>query len=867
VSSGSGYSTPDMSQPGTQITYDGLGRTLTVKQPNSAMTTISYSAACNAPGLNDTSCYSETTTIDANSHQQTSFADAQGQDFYDQDWTGTGPYTSYRVIRKQYDYLGNVVNTRYGDGSHTATATYDDLNRLTAMSDPDLGSWTYSYDANGNKTASVDPRGSSGTVYTGYDGLNRVLWESNQGNGSNPYASDTYDSTANGNDGIGHLTSETFASGPSQGITGSYAYTYDARGQQTGWSMTINSTAYPFTLGYNDAGQQTSLTYPDGDTLTTSYSSQDWLAGATEKLGSSTTTLLNSIGYSGAAGAAQLMTSGSVGNSTYAWALSYDTLNRLNETKVTASGTTLFDQTRSFDAVGNVWNTLTTLQAGTDNQAFCYDEQNRLIWAGAEGTPPCQGLTEGSLTSAAYQQSYAYDVLDRLTTGPSGSGYTYGDSSHLDAVTSTGSSYTASYDAAGNMLCRAPNSSLTCSGTPTGQQIGYDALRRQISWQDATNAPSTTAAYAYDGSGERVEQQVTSGGTTTTTLYIGTCEEVSITGSQTTTTKYYKADTLFVEAVNGMLYYLVGDDLGSVAMTLTSSGSVQATQLYAPYGAVRYSNGTMPTSYGFTHQRIDPSGLLYFHARYYDAKLGQYISADTVQGPNRYGYVGGNPETTTDPTGQWYHPPVFVGGSENDPQPSVFYPNYHDYLEKNWQSDFCHVALGRGCYIDLMFEDLNYYPDDVEYEDGELLAAYFGITIVHPVERKDQKNPDYLIGISYLVGDQQFFDNDHAQSADLYTPAANTNWNAIKTTAQKKAGDGQAGIIVIDLRNIKGWDLNSLLSLQARIFSNPSKNVASSVRRIIFIGDGTIQGDFQNPRFSDYFGPEPHGSIPPVNIA
>lgn len=45
------------------------------------------------------------------------------------------------------------------------------------------------------------------------------------------------------------------------------------------------------------------------------------------------------------------------------------------------------------------------------------------------------------------------------------------------------------------------------------------------------------------------------------------------------------------------------------------------------------------------------SGLDYYNARYYDPVLGQFASADTKQGPNRYAYVAGNPETLTDPTG------------------------------------------------------------------------------------------------------------------------------------------------------------------------------------------------------------------------
>jgi len=44
---------------------------------------------------------------------------------------------------------------------------------------------------------------------------------------------------------------------------------------------------------------------------------------------------------------------------------------------------------------------------------------------------------------------------------------------------------------------------------------------------------------------------------------------------------------------------------------------------------------------------------MYYHARYYDPSMGQFISADVAQGTNRYGYVAGNPETQTDPTGNF----------------------------------------------------------------------------------------------------------------------------------------------------------------------------------------------------------------------
>ena len=86
---------------------------------------------------------------------------------------------------------------------------------------------------------------------------------------------------------------------------------------------------------------------------------------------------------------------------------------------------------------------------------------------------------------------------------------------HRHAVSSVGSgstSYSAAYDAAGDMTCRAVGSLLcTTTGSPTGQVLGYDALRRLISWQNARSLPTATAAYAYDGEGTRVWQQTTSG--------------------------------------------------------------------------------------------------------------------------------------------------------------------------------------------------------------------------------------------------------------------------------------------------------------------------------------------------------------------
>jgi RHS repeat-associated protein len=674
------YSIPDSTVAGTSNTFDGMGRSLTVKDALSETTTTSYAVACNAPGTGDAGCYSQMGTLDPLGHQSTTLTDAMGRTFYGQAYTGNSPsiYAAYATTKYAYNFVGQQVWILQPNGTATTTSTYDMAGRLIGTTNPDSGTFAssacpvvtgepalpanvsdcYTYDQDGNLLGSVDARGSAGTVYVGYDGINRPTYRSVNSSGSNPYDTYTYDSTTGGNMGVGQLTSQTFAGG---GLSGSQSYVYDARGRQTSTNLTIGSSSYPSGATFDDANRVLTQTYPDGETVTNSYGSTDsqiFLSGVATSLGG--LTLLSNATYAGPGGANGSITSANWAGTTYAYSAAFDLLGRGTDINVKKGSTIMFDQARSFDASGNVSTINTTMSTGTDNQAFCYDEQNRLIAAASVGTVPCQGFSTGTLTAANYSQSFTYDNMGRLTSGALGT-YTYGNSAHVDAVTAIGGIYTTAYDAAGNMTCRAPTSATTCAGTQTAAQLSYNNEGQMSVWQNLPSNPTASAAFLYNAQGNRVAQQTVSGGVTTTTAYMGNMEEDATTGGVTTKTTYYYANGLrFAMAVNGITSYLALDSLGSANVTLDASGNVVAQLLYAPYGAARFSSGTMPTDRGFTGQIADStSGLDYYGARYYDPIAGQFASADTmlpgngfdVWGLSRYAYVEGNPVNRLDPTG------------------------------------------------------------------------------------------------------------------------------------------------------------------------------------------------------------------------
>ena len=658
------YLAPSANADHASYEYDALGRLTEAVQPDGTAEYHAYNGF--SEGI-----------LDASGHQTIRQSDVLGRltavisydgTFTSVNWQAT-PYVTAAYSYDLLDRLTQVVITPAGGTAATTTLQYDYLGRRTQIADPDLGTWTYAYDAVGNLVRQQDARGQ--VVIFRYDALNRLTGKAYcSGNcqpGDNPplVAGYSYDATSGGNLGIGQRTGMT-------DTTGSTGWAYDARGRCTSELRTVSGWGeFATAWVYNTRDQVIRQIYPGGD--------------------------------DGEAGEAVTQTYDGYGRPTalrgqtgYAYGAAYDALDRMsgfttgNYVRVAynyypadeqggrlqaihagseAAANEAQNLAYSYDAAGNVTQIVDYL--GLETQDFAYDAFDRLIAAEAEDGP------------APYDHTYAYDPLGNITSF-NGVPYTYLDATHRHAVTHLNGAATYSYDANGNMTAR-PWGGVT-------QTLSYDAENRLTGVDGATDA-----SFGYDGDGRMVVRTVGSD----STVRIGDYYEWD--GTHATSYYLFGGRRVAWRTVDGV-QYLYADHLGSsvqagepiephvVGLPLVADGAVlapedpypapqgqvsaqaepqasvddvgdPAVQRYTPYGETRGSEA-VDVPYQFTGQRNeDAIGLYHYGARWYDPALGRFIQADTIvpqpedpQSLNRYTYVYNNPLKYTDPTG--HYPPM-----------------------------------------------------------------------------------------------------------------------------------------------------------------------------------------------------------------
>ncbi|MFA5832139.1 MAG: RHS repeat-associated core domain-containing protein [Bacteroidota bacterium] len=107
-------------------------------------------------------------------------------------------------------------------------------------------------------------------------------------------------------------------------------------------------------------------------------------------------------------------------------------------------------------------------------------------------------------------------------------------------------------------------------------------------------------------------------------------------------------------------YYYLKDQLGNIRMTVNSSGTPVSWDDYYPFGVTmdqRSGSGSADTRYKYTTKERDiETGYDYFGARYYDSRIGKWMSVDPLLEKypelSPYNYAANNPISLYDPDGK-----------------------------------------------------------------------------------------------------------------------------------------------------------------------------------------------------------------------
>ena len=114
------------------------------------------------------------------------------------------------------------------------------------------------------------------------------------------------------------------------------------------------------------------------------------------------------------------------------------------------------------------------------------------------------------------------------------------------------------------------------------------------------------------------------------------------------------------------LVYNHVDRQGSVVAT-SANGALVGSFSYTPFGESPGNPDLTGTEFGFAGYQYDAeTGLYHTQNRYYDPRLGRFLSPDPLgqaAGRNVYAYVGGDPLDSVDPLGLCDNPQGCGGGS------------------------------------------------------------------------------------------------------------------------------------------------------------------------------------------------------------
>ena len=383
---------------------------------------------------------------------------------------------------------------------------YDDRGRKTSANDPNMGPWEYGYNGFGDLTRQTDAKGQVTNIT--YDVLGRMVSREVAGQTTNW----VYDSA----EGAGRGKLFAVASAPDSGLLGTCAIPgipssagqravktlkYNSVGEVEEVVECVDGTSYNTNYGYDTAGRQSVVTYPQVGAsrlgVRQQYTSTGhlhyvadvadgmiyWAARAVNALGQVTEEYTRN-------GVATVRSH----NKATGWLMGSTSTAHGDSNRI------IQQWGYTFDEAGNLVTRSRSDQVVTANsvETFTYDAFHRLR------------SSQVQIPSQSYESTETFE-FDRLgnMTAKNGAGYSYtgcsagGRPAGPNAVCSVAGSPFV-YDLNGNMT----------SGQ--GRQVTYNAINKPSSITHA----GTTVEYVYGADGDRVVQNVT-GSTSGRTVYVG----------------------------------------------------------------------------------------------------------------------------------------------------------------------------------------------------------------------------------------------------------------------------------------------------------------------------------------------------------
>ncbi len=586
-----------------------------------------------------------------------------------------------------YDSRGNVVAQSDTLGS-VRRYTYDQHSNQTSATDANGNTTLFQYDLLGRNVAVIDPVGNV-TAYT-YDALDRVIAESVQQDGDTAVTRFAYDVAGNlrqvvdrlgrvrtmSYDALGRAKDEAWYATLSDALEDGHRLntihrTYDAAGRLT--AVSDNAGAYEYALDALDRVVETTVDTVSAPlvVLHNSYLRRDDLRDMLAARVGDADDFVNRYAYDAQSRLTRIEQTGQ-GVEEKQIAFEYTAANQIasiDRYADRAGNEPVIRTDYEYDGQGRLIS-LAHRQGAELLAAYAWrlDPAGRVVEAESllDGVTHYQYDASGQVVSASYDnqpgESFAYDENGNRAM----SEYEVGE---RNLVESDGT-YRYEYDAEGNRTKRVE----LATGKVT--QYEWDVLNRLVAVIERAGegeAASRTIHYTYDVWGRRIGKSIQPPvGPEQVEAFVYDGQDILLRFAEGNLANRYlhgaAVDQVFADEQVGddgqsnRVLWPLTDNLGTVRdlAVYDEAGGVTSVAQHIVYDAFGNIVDETPAAvdhlFGFTGRETDVESDLYFYrARYYDPRLGQFLSEDPLGfeagDPNLRRYVENSPTNRVDPSG------------------------------------------------------------------------------------------------------------------------------------------------------------------------------------------------------------------------